>query len=1306
MYVFLMDRGQLVHLDPSLWTQKVSNLRDLLAEKKIGIPLDRQILLASGGFLLEAGHKISDYGAGLDQTNPIYVFTRTSPDDDAYQTPDVLEVNDGGFPQRLERLLSAQPSLGALNDRLCLVDPLAPIAQQTCMAIEQLVSEQRQMIQGWCVALANLAEVTARAEKCLTVDAARLSNFETRAGDWEEKLNLVADLKRELSQVPLLPQLVHVLTDSWTQGQRTAGTSRTPSNLYDWVCLQITLSARTSRIPQTLHSNTLQVTIGSSPLSTVSRPRIIPGGRPRRTSAGNLDHSSLAGLIPGSPKNEPNVLHQMRGSQPSLGNLFAPCSPSPSLQQLSVNQDPQSDSIDEHDFLLVIESAKHDLNILLNGDESSSYAAYRASGDMPYTRYLTTRYSELLSLVPSCSAISPTGVDSNTSGNSNEKDARTSPPESSPVARVEFLDPETVALTRESLSGTDFSLLLARLEPVTEVAIQLFDRIQTVQRSTTAFYQRAMKTRDMSAITEQFPAHTSQLQELLNAFRQLCRILAETMESKLDLAENLHKRQCWLQNFQSYMHRVDASIQKCLSRMGRVARTTTLISQLQKAPEVYTRCLVEVVRQHEFETNYAQIIREQRISRSEEVTRRTRFARLLTDNILHSLFAPWTSSRGDRSNLSKNLYHGSTRNLNTPDSTENDPTAGRPDLRTPGKSAHDSQQWTRSQALGSRSEPRLNEMTGASSLVRTGSRGRPKETLRSMARKLVEVEEDENEHRSPESRISLAKTRASTDAVVRPREQTGMQRKGDSGARRISMPVGEPEPASPVWTLGENEEEVAVFMDQTQQSLCVTRDDLEHLSAVLPSHLADILHQELVRVLIPVNQTFLGCQPSSHELTIQPPVVRHVGLSPMEQSASIDAVTTDSHHSGDQEAGNWGTVDAACQTDFPSPVRRWDVHSQSTSLLIPGFGSPQRPHLTGWDPLPSSLCSWEFCPPNPPSRLGLLKRSASTNGLLEFTSTTAVKRTQTEDSATNTDDRVPPPDNLEAAGVEPVFLESLVSQPDDSPQENQPPETAPSPCSLPEDFASLVLEPIPTDDLYVDPEFATPTALMSSSFHSTQTNFSNAEEPADPPRDQLDKCLDELGATPTQAFGTVVEKPSFPSDGEGWSTPASLVNPQTCSCQLNKLHATCTDLLELFSSNPSILQTMSSSSGGDVGLLKQLLFWVTPVTSVVEPGQSHTSIPLELLPDADRRQMAGFLGYQFPPTKSGRGRCRVETAASSHRQLNFMWIPDRSISDLMTPRTNVMLYCTLESKDLWEMDHFVGPCPYLIFPYKDLKMTI
>ncbi|OON14079.1 hypothetical protein X801_10133, partial [Opisthorchis viverrini] len=125
-----------------------------------------------------------------DQTNPIYVFTRTSPDDDAYQTPDVLEVNDGGFPQRLERLLSAQPSLGALNDRLCLVDPLAPIAQQTCMAIEQLVSEQRQMIQGWCVALANLAEVTARAEKCLTVDAARLSTFETRAGDWEEKLNL------------------------------------------------------------------------------------------------------------------------------------------------------------------------------------------------------------------------------------------------------------------------------------------------------------------------------------------------------------------------------------------------------------------------------------------------------------------------------------------------------------------------------------------------------------------------------------------------------------------------------------------------------------------------------------------------------------------------------------------------------------------------------------------------------------------------------------------------------------------------------------------------------------------------------------------------------------------------------------------------------------------------------------------------------------------------------------------------------------------------------------------------------------
>ncbi|KAF5400143.1 hypothetical protein PHET_06379, partial [Paragonimus heterotremus] len=92
-----------------------------------------------------------------------------------------------------------------------------------------------------------------------------------------------------------------------------------------------------------------------------------------------------------------------------------------------------------------------------------------------------------------------------------------------------------------------------------------------------------------SSISDHFGTHTLQLKELLAAFRKLCQILSEVMQSKMNLAENLRERQRWIQNFQSDIYRLDASIQKYLSRMNRITRTGTLLSQLQKAPEVYAR---------------------------------------------------------------------------------------------------------------------------------------------------------------------------------------------------------------------------------------------------------------------------------------------------------------------------------------------------------------------------------------------------------------------------------------------------------------------------------------------------------------------------------------------------------------------------------------------------------------------------------------------------------------------------------------------------------------------------------------------
>ncbi|XP_018646968.1 hypothetical protein Smp_076620 [Schistosoma mansoni] len=59
-----MDQGRLVSLDDNLLSQTVSSLRNVLAHD-FDLPLNKQILLVSGGFQLEPGDKLSTYGAGL-----------------------------------------------------------------------------------------------------------------------------------------------------------------------------------------------------------------------------------------------------------------------------------------------------------------------------------------------------------------------------------------------------------------------------------------------------------------------------------------------------------------------------------------------------------------------------------------------------------------------------------------------------------------------------------------------------------------------------------------------------------------------------------------------------------------------------------------------------------------------------------------------------------------------------------------------------------------------------------------------------------------------------------------------------------------------------------------------------------------------------------------------------------------------------------------------------------------------------------------------------------------------------------------
>ncbi|VDQ03374.1 unnamed protein product, partial [Trichobilharzia regenti] len=100
---------------------RVSSLRNVLAHD-FDLPLNKQILLVSGGFQLEPGDKLSTYGAGLVSS--------------IRHISEFMMYTDGGYPRQLASLLELAPSEKVFEDRLRLIRALTPIGREAANAIE------------------------------------------------------------------------------------------------------------------------------------------------------------------------------------------------------------------------------------------------------------------------------------------------------------------------------------------------------------------------------------------------------------------------------------------------------------------------------------------------------------------------------------------------------------------------------------------------------------------------------------------------------------------------------------------------------------------------------------------------------------------------------------------------------------------------------------------------------------------------------------------------------------------------------------------------------------------------------------------------------------------------------------------------------------------------------------------------------------------------------------------------------------------------------------------------------------------
>ncbi|CAL8083972.1 unnamed protein product [Calicophoron daubneyi] len=1173
MYAFLMDKGQLVHLDPTLKSQNVLNLRNALA-CECELPLEKQILLVSGGFQLEPGDKLSMYDAGLFKTNPIYVFTRVDGSGKDIQTPDVLKICDGGFPQQIERRMDSPPSLQCLHDRIGLVENLTHVAEDTCKAVEQLVFEQRQMVQGWCAALANLAEAAADSEKRLTAAKNRLIQFESCSPEWEANFRSVPDLKTELSKVPLLPQLTNQLGEFWDQKETsTTRAVHPPTNLYEWICFQLALSYGLSRARRNIPlSNAARLKMAALYLG---KPEMLHAGRSRTTSAElsgyGCSPKSGSGLVPPSELGNRTSMIFDNKSQYDGNNLTVACSnSSPALRQKlfchsSLGSDGSSGDSEstttgyDASFLSMIQTAQSDLSLLRLGEDNGvppGEGGQTQIGEMTYTRKQIALFSGLLALVSRCS----TSVEG---GNKRDTSALNFEQIAAEIADGDqYLNSCTLKETHEALDLVCFSQRLSYLDPLSHEAGQHVETINSVKAELERVYEHAVTKKDSAIVIQKSDSHHEQLQHLLTAFRLLCDIFNRVMGSKLELADILRQRQQWLQNFQSEIHRLDATIQTCVRRIARVTTTGTLLSQLRGAPEIYIRGLVEVIRQQEFDSVFAENVREQKMVQANESNRRRAFAKHLKGNILHALFTPWTGAKAERWSMSKlsgsrnfstlelDGAEGLTESMGRQLTLSTQPRAAASTL------ALDRQREARRISINSRSEPRLDEMVSTPPASRLSLRLRQKDVF--VSRKLSELVEDEVSTNKIGEVPARSRNLSSADLPNRQRSSTfGYPQQHPplpDALRRASVPVDSLS-SIPKWTIDDNttldtpidSPNVATDVSAGAPRF-ISREELAKLAASLPPYLSQILHSEL-------SNCGAGHAVSGPCVSNLFPNVQHIGMSLGIGSQPSRELT---------ESQNAAPVDASCQTDpalVTSTSMTWTSRSRSASLVIPADSSPQRPLVE--ELLPSSLCSWELCHGSP---VRTVRHSASTNVLACYAEMTT-KAVQTDEIPPEATQPPPtevhgPPQNLANLDAEVrQKLEGLGTDILSEADAGQSRGDAPGGVEL-DSVLSLISNLNLEDQQGGDPEFATPTTMMSCSFHSTRTNLSNTEDAI------ADISASELhGVTPTMDRPYLLSQstrhscsPTFGFSRQV-SAPVFSSGDDNCSCHLHHLHCTCLEMM-------------------------------------------------------------------------------------------------------------------------------------------------
>ncbi|XP_071450707.1 RB1-inducible coiled-coil protein 1-like isoform X2 [Hetaerina americana] len=280
LYIFHVDTGTMMTFDMNLALESVSQLKEVVA-REIHIPVEKQVLLVSGGESLDPNARVCSYSAGTD-TNPIYLFSLASIESSTPPSPSTHslsgDIADFDPKERVEASRNSPPSYTTVANRSRLAQDLCELARLETRACECLVHDQHLQQQGWAAVVANLEDITTAFHSRAEVFR---QSFRHHLDTREESVHLLQNFGNDLAilgKISLPPALLQknvILDDESNQKENQSEPEKSKDKencqetLLDWIsakddsCSLEQVAARCTRGLEQFDSSVLESLITS-----------------------------------------------------------------------------------------------------------------------------------------------------------------------------------------------------------------------------------------------------------------------------------------------------------------------------------------------------------------------------------------------------------------------------------------------------------------------------------------------------------------------------------------------------------------------------------------------------------------------------------------------------------------------------------------------------------------------------------------------------------------------------------------------------------------------------------------------------------------------------------------------------------------------------------------------------------------------------------------------------------------------------------------------------------------------------------